>query len=263
MIPNRIFQNHWTVVQVGQAMVPSSRRRRIAIFLAMLLPLGVLVQGLSQVGAQFPPGQPPGVPKPPGFNPPGFNRPPGTKFPGGPPTIVYDWRCSKCNKIVATTTSPFKPGVDNCPNCGVHFINGGKSFLNPPSNLPPGNMPPGNMPPGAFLPPNEGPPGFAPPNNPPGGAVPPIAPPMDVAPAIPPPANFQAPVILVDNPPVQIAVNNGCRWCSGEVSPGSRYCGSCKFKVGAVIVGSTVLVLGVVLIAMLVVVGCLVRRSPR
>jgi hypothetical protein len=264
----------------------NSRRRRVGISLAVLLPLGVLAQGLSQVGAQFPPG---GQPKPPGFNPPGgippgfnppgggnlpgFNPPMGPKFPKGPTTIVYDWRCSKCNKVIATTTSPFKPGVDNCPNCGVHFINGGKSFLSPPANLPPANTPPANIPPGGLAPPNGAPPGFAPPNGappgflppniPPGGVAPPVAPPMDFAPPMPPPANFPPPVMAMENPPVQVVFANGCRWCSGEVSPGSRYCTGCKVKLGAVIVGGTVLALGVVLLAMLIVVGCLVRRSPR
>jgi hypothetical protein len=309
----------------------SSRRRRVGIAVAVLLPLGILIQGLSQVGAQFPNG---GQPKPPGFNPPGgvppgfnppggvppglnppggippgfnppggappafnppggfppgfnppgggnppgFNPPMGPTFPKGPTTIVCDWRCSKCNRIVATTTSPFKPGVDNCPNCGVHFINGGKSFLNPPANLPPANLPPGGLappngaPPG-FVPPNGAPPGFVPPNGPPagfvppnnlpGGVAPPVAPPMDFAPPMPPPANFQPPVMAMENPPVQVVVAHGCRWCSGEVSPGSRYCTGCKVKLGAVVVGGTILALGVVLLAMLIVVGCLVRRSPR
>lgn len=267
----------------------SSRRRRVGITVAVLLPLGILIQGLSQVGAQFPNG---GPPKPPGFNPPGgippgvgkppgFNPPMGPKFPGGPTTIVYDWRCSKCNKIIATTTSPFKPGVDSCPNCGVHFINGGKSFLNPPANLPPANMPPANMPPGGlappngaapgFAPPNGGPPGFVPPNGappdfpppngPPAGFVPPnnpVAPPMDFAPPMPPPANFQPPVIAMDNnPPVQVAAANDCRWCSAQLEPGQRYCGFCKFIMGAVIVGGTfVLVVIMVPLVLLFVYVC-------
>ena len=77
-----------------------SRRRRAGLLAALVLPMLILLQGLGSVDAQFP--KPPG-----GFNPPGggLNPPGGGKSPFGPKTTVYEWRCSKCGAVVATTNN--------------------------------------------------------------------------------------------------------------------------------------------------------------
>jgi hypothetical protein len=252
----------------------TSRRRRIGIVVAVLLPLGILVQGLSQVDAQFPKGggapQPPVPPgfNPPGQNPPGFNPPgPGGNPPKGPKQpfggkMTYEWRCSKCKAVIATTNTPFNPGVSDCPRCGVHFINGGggKGGLMPPPNLPmngnngPGGAAPpnGNGPPAGFQPPNGPAPGFQP-NPPPAGFQPPAGPPLGAAPPNAPPADVAppnaplAPVAAPDNAAVQVAAND-CQWCSGAVAGDSRYCTGCKLKMGGVVLGGTIVVLGLVII---------------
>ena len=104
-------------------------RRRVGILLAMLLPVFIVLYGMNSVDAQFPKGggfKPPVMPKMPGAGP---NVP---KMPGGGPNLVFDWRCSKCGNVVATTNSGLRPNIDSCPRCGVHFINGGKGALTPP-----------------------------------------------------------------------------------------------------------------------------------
>src|SRR6266571_3065027 len=110
--------------------------------------------------------------------------------------------------------------------------------------------------------PPDGPGGFQPPNGPPvdgGGFVPPPVPgpgapnaaPPDFqpppAPANPAPAAADAPA----DPPI------GCRWCSAQLEPGLRYCGFCKFIMGAVILGGTfVLVVIMVPLVLLFVYVC-------
>ncbi len=98
-------------------------RRRAGLLAALLLPMVILLQSLATVDAQFP--KPPG-----GFNPPGGGLPGGGKF--GPKTNTFEWRCSKCGAVVATTNNGIKPNLSDCPRCGAHFINGGKSTLTPP-----------------------------------------------------------------------------------------------------------------------------------
>lgn len=261
-----------------------SRRRRMGIVAALVLPLGILLQGLSQVDAQFPKGggipQPPVPPgfNPPGQNPPGFNPPgPGFNPPGGPKqpfgaNKTYEWRCSKCKAVIATTNSPFSPGVSDCPRCGVHFINGGggKGGLLPPANLPMNNGPPAgamppNGPPAGAQPPNGPPPGFQPPNGPGAGFQPPagppvgFAPPADAAPPNAPPADVQPPAAVPDNP----AAANDCKWCNGAAAEGSRYCTGCKLKLGGVLLAGMILVLGVVLIPVALIGWFLVRSGAR
>jgi hypothetical protein len=244
----------------------TSRRRRIGIIFAVLLPLAILFQGLSQVVAQFPNGggvpQPPIGPRPPGFNPPG-SKPPGFKPPGpgfnpamGPKqpfggVKTYEWRCSKCQAVVATTNNPFNPGMNNCPRCGVHFINGGggKGGLLPPPNLPngpPAGFPPNGAPPGA-QPPNGPPAEFQPPaGGPPADFAPPNVPPAVAAPLGAPPADAQVPAAAPDDPaPV---VGNDCSWCGGEVAGANDYCTDCKLKMGGVLLGGTVVMLGAVIV---------------
>lgn len=232
-------------------------RRRVGVLLALLVPVLILLHGLGSVEAQFP--KPPGGGPNPPFGPKGL----GPRGPLGPKKIVYDWRCSNCRTIIATTTTPFSPGVASCPNCGVRFINGGKHFLNPPANMPPpGNMPPGNTPPGNFPPPGNAPPGNMPPGNfpPPGNAPPGNAPPGNFAPPDMPPANMppaqppvqppvDAPVNPVVAPPADPAALGApaaaaatCQWCNGEVSPGSQYCWRCKLVAGGVAIGGTLVV---------------------
>ncbi len=222
--------------------------RRVGILLALLIPGLILLHGLGSADAQFRP-RPPIGPRPP-FGP---------KGPTGPRRIVYDWRCRKCGALVATTTSPFSPGVANCPNCGVRFSNGGNNFT-PPPNLPPANTPPGNMPP-PNMPPNM-PPGNIPPGNmPPPNMPPPNMPPANMPPANMPPANMppaNAPANPVVAPPADPAAlappaAASCQWCSGEVSPGNRYCWRCKLVGGGLALGGTLVVVVVAAICAIVV----------
>jgi hypothetical protein len=241
--------------------MPQSRlRRRVGILLALLVPALILLYGLGSAEAQFPrpPGMP-GMPKPP--------QPPlGPKMPGGPfgpnkpfgPNIVFDWRCSKCGAIVATTNSPLRPGIANCPSCGVRFLNGGGgSFLRPPPNLPPDSPPPGNMPPG------NGPPGNLPP--PPPMQPPPVQP--QPPPAPPPPADVPAnPVVAPPAdpaPPLDAAPAAGtCQWCNRIVSPGSRVCGRCMLIAVGAVVGVTLILAIVTAVATLTAFLCL-RKGAR
>jgi hypothetical protein len=255
-----------------------SRRRQVGIVVAVFVPLAILLQGLSQVGAQFPKGggmpQPPVGPKPPGQNAPGFKPPIGPKQPfGGKAT--YEWRCSKCKAVVATTNTPFNPGVSDCPRCGVHFINGGagKGGLLAPPNLPKNNEPPPggatpNGPPAGFQPPNGPAPGFQPPNDPPAGFQPPVG----IGPPNAPPAEFAAPnglapdalqpVAAPDDLAVPVGAND-CRWCGGAAPAGNRYCSGCKLKMGGALLAGTIVVLGVVMIPVVLIGWFLVRSGGR
>jgi hypothetical protein len=244
-------------------------RRRAAILVALLLPMLVLLHGLAPAGAQFPPPKPPFGPNGPGgFNPPQGSKPPfGPNAPSGPnkpggSKIVYDWRCSNCRAIVATTTSPFRPGVASCPQCGVRFVNGGKSMLTPPPNLPgPGPAPPaGPMAPNPGGPPAGGPPMGAPPpadsarppNAPPvggQGAPPPAAPamPPNAPPAGPPLAPFPAddaprggaPADAAPVAPQDLVAPARCSFCDGEVAPRTHYCSRCQLLAIGVGLGAT------------------------
>lgn len=219
-------------------------RRRAGLLAALLLPMVILLQSLATVDAQFP--KPPG-----GFNPPGGGLPGGGKF--GPKTNTFEWRCSKCGAVVATTNNGIKPNLSDCPRCGAHFINGGKSTLTPPPNLPPAGPGPGTMPPGGpppLQPPAAGPPNPAPPANPQ---------PRDAGP-VDPPAPNDPPVAAGDQ---AAAPRRLCSWCPAEVNAGTDYCTTCKLKIGAVILAGGVVAGALVIVLTAAVLwACLRGRQP-
>jgi hypothetical protein len=160
------------------------RQRGVGILAAVLLPFaGMLLAGVAQ--AQFRPGggyvpPPPPVFKPP--PPPVFQPPPPPPFgnPGNPkppgfgngPLFEKVYTCSKCGKELGRGN--VQPALQNCPFCGVNFINGTGPIFQPPpmNNVPPTvppNMPP-PVPPGNNIPVNNVPNQVAPhpaPNQPP------------------------------------------------------------------------------------------------
>jgi hypothetical protein len=105
---------------------------RMAVALALLLPLGIF--GLGSAGAQFRPPPQPAFPPPPRFPPaapPAFKPPVVPANPQIPtaPVFVNVWRCRRCGWQVELPLSAPQP---TCPNCSK---NGGGvgSIFQPPA----------------------------------------------------------------------------------------------------------------------------------
>ncbi|MCI0638336.1 MAG: hypothetical protein L0Y72_13700 [Gemmataceae bacterium] len=185
-------------------MLPKTRRLRVILLGALVLPMAVVLAAGSLQAQIFRPAPPPKpftppvIPKP--FSPPTMPKtilPPHiTNPPFIPPTNIHNkttpnfptiervWQCTGCRGELGRGAFP----PNQCPHCGARIVNGiggPNSPIKPGGNPPPFN--PGGNPP-AFNPPVFPP---NPPINPPvvnAQENPPIEPPFN-----PPPADIQVP----------------------------------------------------------------------